>query len=371
MQDNHHLLIPKTIKKYMTSVNTIQLIDSLGEITRHRDREIIEKSLLKTLGELAPNQEFRLFKVMPKETEKVALGLLAYSINDRVETSGFQAGRFEIEPTIKQLMLNVIGSKDIEHALDDNGNLSQIIYPALDRHNEVSAILVHVCGDGFEATMQRIVYGLLKVYSNYLALIEDNQRDKLTQLLNRDTMDKEITRILLRNNELRVAQASGASMKRLKDHMTYWLGILDIDHFKAVNDTFGHLFGDDVLILVARHMQQSIDGEEDLLYRYGGEEFVIILRANNIDDANQTLDRLRSNIEQHDFPQIGRVTVSMGMVQITDQSGSTEIIGQADQALYYAKEHGRNQVCCYETLLQNSLIKAAEQNVGNGEMEFF
>ena len=355
----------------MASVNSLQIIDSLGEITRHRDREVIEKSLLKTLAELSPNQEFRLFKVLAKEGEEVVLGLLAYSINGYVETSGFHIERYELQPAIKQLVLNAIESKGIEQLADANNKLSHIIYPALDQYNEVFAILVHVCGDGFEFDVSRFVYGLLKVYSNYLALIDDNQRDKLTQLLNRDTMDREITRILLKNNGLYAAMAAGISVKRRRDSLVYWLGVLDIDHFKAVNDNFGHLFGDDVIILVARQMQQDIRGEKDLLYRYGGEEFVIILQALDLEEAKKAFDRLRANIAQHNFPQVGTVTVSIGVVQITNQAGSSDIISQADQALYYVKEHGRNQVCCYEDLLQNSLIEQAEQNVNGGDLEFF
>lgn len=355
----------------MTCVNSLQIIDSLGEITRHRDREIIEKSLLKTLAELSPNQEFRLFKVLAKEAEEVELGLLAYSINGYVETSGFHVERYELYPAIKQLVLNAIESKGIEQIADANNKLTHIIYPALDQHNEVFAILVHVCGDGFEFDVSLFVYGLLKVYSNYLVLIDDNQRDKLTQLLNRDTMDREITRILLKNNGLYAAMAAGIPVKRRKGSLEYWLGVLDIDHFKAVNDNFGHLFGDDVIILITRQMQKDIRGEKDLLYRYGGEEFVIILQALDIEEAKKAFNRLRANIAKHNFPQVGTVTVSIGVVQITNQTGSADIISQADQALYYVKEHGRNQVCCYEDLLKSSLIKLAEQNVNGSGLEFF
>ena len=355
----------------MASVNSLQIIDSLGEITRHRDRVVIEKSLLKTLAELAPNQEFRLFKVLAKEGEEVVLGLLAYSVNGYVETSGFHLKRYELQPANKQLALDVINNKGIKQLVDADSKINHIIYPALDQNNEVFAILVHVCGDGFEFEVSRFVYGLLKVYSNYLALIEDNQRDKLTQLLNRDTMDREITRILLKNNGLYEAMAKGIPIKRRKDSLVYWLGVLDIDHFKSVNDNFGHLFGDDVLILVARQMQQDIRGEKDLLYRYGGEEFVIILQAQDMGEAKKAFERLRANIAKQNFPQVGTVTVSIGLVQITNQAGSSDIIGQADQALYYVKEHGRNQVCCYEELLQDSLIELAEQNVRGGDLEFF
>lgn len=355
----------------MTPINSLQIIDSLGEITRHRDREVIEKSLLKTLSELSPNQEFRLFRVLANENKEVVLGLLAYSINGYVETSGFHVERYELHPDIKQLALSVIESKKIEQLTDANHKLSHIIYPSLDQYNEAFAILVHVCGEGFELDVSRFVFGLLKVYSNYLALIDDNQRDKLTQLLNRDTMDREITRILIINGGSYAALAAGIPIKRRKDGLAYWCGVLDIDHFKAVNDNFGHLFGDDVLILIARKMQQIIRGERDLLYRYGGEEFVIILQAADLDEAKKAFNRLRTNIAQHEFPQVGTVTVSIGIVQITNQSGSTEIIGQADQALYYVKEHGRNKVCCYEDLLRDSLIEIPEQNIDRGEPEFF
>ena len=355
----------------MASINSLQIIDSLGEITRHRDREVIEKSLLKTLAELSPNQEFRLFRVLAKEGEEVVLGLLAYSINGYVETSGFHVERYELLPDIKQLVLRAIENKKIEQLADSNNKLTHIIYPSLDQYNEVFAILVHVCGDGFEFDVSRFVFGLLKVYSNYLALIDDNQRDKLTQLLNRDTMDREITRILMINSGMYAALAAGIPIKRRKDTPVYWLGVLDIDHFKSVNDNFGHLFGDDVLILVARQMQQVIRGEKDLLYRYGGEEFVIILQAVDLEEAKKAFNRLRINIAEHSFPQVGTVTVSIGIVQITHQAGSSDIISQADQALYYVKEHGRNQVCCYEDLLQHSLIEQAEKNISGGEAEFF
>lgn len=355
----------------MASVNSLQIIDRLGEITRHRDRELIEKSLLKTLAELSPNQEFKLFKLLAKEGEEVVLGLSAYSINGYVETSGFRIERYELHPDIKQLVLSAIESKKIKQLADTNNKLTHIIYPSLDQYNEVFAILVHACGEGFEFDVSRFVFGLLKVYSNYLALIDDNQRDKLTQLLNRDTMDREITRILIINGGYYAALAAGIPIKRRKDGLAYWLGVLDIDHFKAVNDNFGHLFGDDVLILVARQMQKVIRGEKDLLYRYGGEEFVIILQAVDLEEAKKAFNRLRASIAEHTFPQVGTVTVSIGIVQITNQVGSSDIISQADQALYYVKEHGRNQVCCYEDLLGDSLIDIPEQNKGGGELEFF
>jgi PleD family two-component response regulator len=95
------------------------------------------------------------------------------------------------------------------------------------------------------------------------------------------------------------------------------------------------------------------------------------LQAIDIEKAKKVFNRLSATIAQHDFPRVGTVIVSIAIVEIAHQSGSTEIISQADQALYYAKEHGRNNVCCYENLLQDSLIKPFGLQVGADEAEFF
>jgi two-component system, cell cycle response regulator len=352
--------------KAMKKVSTIQIIDSLAEITRHNDREIIEKSLLKTLDELAVQQEFRLYKVIEKEPE-IALGLLAFSVNGTIETGGFHTKKYIVPEYLNDSIATVIYQGCIEQIKNNEDDVTHYIYPAFDRKNDVFAILIQDCKETIDYDMPRFVHGLLKVYSNYLELIEQNQRDKLTQLLNRETLDKEITRILIRNNERPRRQ----SLKRERDPLGFWLGVIDIDHFKSVNDRFGHLFGDEVLILMAQQMKKDIRGDEDLIYRYGGEEFVILLQAYGLNEARGAFDRLRRNVEARELPQIGHVTISIGVVEVTNQESPINVIGCADQALYYAKEHGRNQVCTYETLMEQGLIEKIVDGSKEGDLEFF
>lgn len=350
----------------MKKISTIQIIDSLAEITRHYDREIIEKSLLKTLNDFAVKQEFRLYKVIEKEPV-ISLGLLAFSVNDIIETAGVHTKKHAIQDSLVNSIATVISHGNVEHITDINGRVTHFIYPAFDHNNEVFAILIQECKEIPDYDTPRFVHGLLKVYSNYLELIEHNQRDKLTQLLNRETLDKEITRILIRNNEC----ARRGLGRRERDPVGFWLGVVDIDHFKSVNDRFGHLFGDEVLILMARQMKKDIRGDEDLIYRYGGEEFVILLQATGLDEAKGAFERLRRNVAAHELPQIGHVSISIGVVQVTNQEGSISVIGCADQALYYAKEHGRNQVCIYETLMNQGLIMKTLDGQEAGDVEFF
>jgi diguanylate cyclase (GGDEF)-like protein len=128
------------------------------------------------------------------------------------------------------------------------------------------------------------------------------------------------------------------------------VGIIDIDHFKNVNDRFGHIFGDEMLLLFAGMMKKEFRNT-DLLFRFGGEEFVVFLLNINEQEAFNKFDGFRQRLQQFVFLQINTITVSIGITQIDTQFHSTKLLEQADQALYYAKEHGRNQVRNYHHLI--------------------
>ncbi len=129
------------------------------------------------------------------------------------------------------------------------------------------------------------------------------------------------------------------------------LAILDIDFFKKVNDNYGHQYGDYVLKTVAMLMKQSFR-KTDLLYRYGGEELVMIMPETNIEGALIPVQRLRRMVEEYDFDYNGvkaKVTVSIGLtMNYPNFNSSAEILKSADESLYKAKEGGRNRVILYE-----------------------
>ena len=139
---------------------------------------------------------------------------------------------------------------------------------------------------------------------------------------------------------------------RTKRHPSnFSLAILDIDFFKKVNDTYGHQYGDYVLKTVATLMKQSFR-KTDLLYRYGGEELVMIMPETAIEGAMIPVQRLRRLIEEYDFDYNGvksKVTASIGLtMNYSEFSTSADILKSADEALYKAKEEGRNRVIAYE-----------------------
>jgi diguanylate cyclase (GGDEF)-like protein len=101
----------------------------------------------------------------------------------------------------------------------------------------------------------------------------------------------------------------------------------------------------------------------DLLYRFGGEEFVMIFGVAREADGVLTLERVRSAVEGYDFPGVGRVTVSVGFTRIVDASTPvTTLIDRADKALYYAKAHGRNSVAHWEALVAAGQLEATTPN---------
>lgn len=139
---------------------------------------------------------------------------------------------------------------------------------------------------------------------------------------------------------------------RTKRHPAdFSLAILDIDFFKKVNDTYGHQYGDYVLKTVADLMKQNFR-KTDLLYRYGGEEFVMIMPETNIEGAVIPVQRLRNAVENYDFEYNGikaKVTVSIGLtMNYSNLNSSADILKSADAALYKAKESGRNRVILHE-----------------------
>jgi len=119
--------------------------------------------------------------------------------------------------------------------------------------------------------------------------------------------------------------------------------MVDVDHFKSINDSFGHLAGDEVLIEMAQRLVAAVRST-DMVIRWGGEEFVILLQECPIEDATARAEKIRRQIADHPFPGVGTVTVSVGAAQLRAGDDLAAWLGRADNALYEAKRAGRNTV---------------------------
>ncbi|OOV86010.1 sensor domain-containing diguanylate cyclase [Oceanospirillum linum] len=163
---------------------------------------------------------------------------------------------------------------------------------------------------------------------------QQNSFDPLTGLINRRSLG-----LVLDKNH---AQS-------IRNHTPYVLAMLDIDFFKRVNDTYGHLAGDEVLKAISRSLNESLR-EADSVGRYGGEEFLLLLPDTSSGVAQQVLDRLRQRLSELKVVYEGQVislTVSIGYASFSPGKVVWELVKGADQALYQAKKNGRNQVVAH------------------------
>ena len=216
-------------------------------------------------------------------------------------------------------------------------------------------VLAFDVGQGDPAAQTETIATLVRIYGGQISLIDYAELDSLTRLLNRKTFEETFDRLLMSPAQESTDIRFDKRRNSAEDGMPAWLCVIDIDHFKRVNDTFGHLFGDEVLLRVGELMRKTFRGG-DRLFRFGGEEFVVILNAANEEQAAVSFNRFRTSVEAHEFPQVGQVTCSIGFTGVSGMDVPTDVVGRADEALYFAKENGRNQVCCYEALVAEGLI---------------
>ena len=114
---------------------------------------------------------------------------------------------------------------------------------------------------------------------------------------------------------------------------------------------------------------QKVFRTADMKFRFGGEEFIIVMKAENADDAFTVFERFRKEVENYAFPQTGQITISTGIVEITGSETPSVFVGCADNALYYAKHNGKNMTCIYSDLVKQGLIKP--QTIQRGDIFLF
>lgn len=130
---------------------------------------------------------------------------------------------------------------------------------------------------------------------------------------------------------------------RVAKHTPFSLLLIDIDFFKSINDIHGHLVGDDTLREITQCMNNNLR-PQDVLGRWGGEEFLVIANGAKFDSALTLAERMRTAVESHTFSTVGQVTVSIGVAQFRPNTPLSQTFSEADNALYQAKNTGRNQV---------------------------
>ena len=173
--------------------------------------------------------------------------------------------------------------------------------------------------------------------------VKDNNLDETKRWKTQALVDP-LTKVLNRNAYNLTLEQTIRDFRRYKDHTI--LMVADIDHFKKLNDNYGHKTGDRVLRSVASSLNNSIRAS-DFVFRYGGEEFVILLKKCSLDQGKKVAEKILGQVEENfslDKGQKLSVTISLGLTQFKENDSEDSVFQRADQALYKAKTNGRNRV---------------------------
>jgi len=347
------------------------LVGQLADLTALRDRPALDAALATTLYDLLqPARVTIARRVGPAGSER---WWISTDLLDGIEQVNDANAWIDLEdlPLIDQFPIRqqVLANRQAKLATSAE---QACIFPLFSTNGSAAVLELH-CTRQLSQEKVRLIDGVLRLYQNFRNLLDYGECDALTELLNRKTFDSAFLKATL--TQAVVSAPPQADDRRLpfdaskgsSSSAGYWLVMLDIDHFKHVNDNFGHLIGDEVLLLLARLMRQTFR-IHDQLYRFGGEEFVVLMRCPHAEQARCALERLRLNTQNYRFPQVGHITVSMGFTQVLHGDSPNSAIERADRAVYFAKEHGRNQVCGFEELLDQGKLVSNAGNVGDIEL---
>jgi diguanylate cyclase len=315
-------------------------LSAIAGLSQQKDGLSLTRALIGTLGSLVPGVSISVFEVFARRSlEDLGQdGREPGIVIRRFDDSGRRGERLvQLDGMLRALQTFL--PVEFEH----EGGRSRLVLPL--RGDAGPARLVTLDGLPEDPWIRTRVIQVVEIYGNLVRMMDSRERDALTSLLNRQTF----------------ATLFGLAAGRLTSGGSglLYLAVLDIDHFKRINDTFGHLYGDEVLIHFSRLMERSFRHTDDL-FRFGGEEFVVLLTSDRAQGARSALERFRHLVEDYAFPGVGRVTVSIGFVRCQPGMLPTSLVDMADRALYAAKEAGRNRSMDFSELPEDTRAEGGE-----------
>ena len=365
-----------------------QVVDQLAELTAFRDRDMLDTTLAAALRDLLRPQQVAIHRCVGDDIDKRWLTRARLALDDVAPASDPPWTELHQLPPLADFpaRLQALRQQDVVVLA---GPPHTVVFP-LTTDRDVVGVLEIESAQPLDGNAHRLVGSILRIYRNFQALLDYSERDTLTGLLNRKTFDEAFYKLAVdigvapagtAQGPVAAAAAAGvagtagvADLAAAAERRTqpvahpHYIGVIDIDHFKRVNDQHGHLIGDEVLLLLSRLMR-SVFRFHDRLYRFGGEEFVVLMRCNSDLDAGLAFERLRSSVKAYAFPQVGSIAVSVGYTRLKPGDTPSTAFERADRAVYWAKGHGRNQVCSHaELMARGELMDGAARS---GDVELF
>lgn len=348
------------------------LIEHLVKLTDHRDRDLLELTLSRALIGLLPIERVVMARVVSEEGIKRWLDIASLDA---------RGGGKVVDPLRVDFhaLRPLEDDRDRMHCVQDRTTVEvawagedgpRITYLPLfnDARNDDEGVVEVHSGSPLTHEQFLTIDALLHVFRNMYMLLAYSDRDALTGLLNRKSLDDTFYSAVLeeledgrgsRTSALSTAMEPGQE-RRHRVPPNYWLGTVSVDNFDVLGNKNGHLIAEEVLLLVARIMNNTFR-TYDRIYRFGGEQFAVLMHCPDEALVLAAFERFRGNMEKFNFPQVGRVTASAGFTRISADDSPSTALERAERAVEYAQHHGHNKVFSHAELLRQSLIDGETQ----------
>jgi len=342
------------------------LIEHILKLTDHRDRDLLELTLSKALIDLLPIQRIVISRVMSEEGEKRWLEVARLDskgggkLVDPMNVDFSTLARLSDAPDrLKCIELREI--VEIAWAGEDGPRINMLPLFSDSRKDDEGVIEVHS-----EAALTKeqllTIEQLRRIYRNMYTLLEYSDRDALSGLLNRKSLDDAFYSAVLEeldglNGEPRIAvlPKNQDQERRHRVPANYWLGSAMIDNFGLINEKHGHLIAEEVLLLVARVMNNTFR-TYDRIYRFGGEHFGVLMHCPDEALVLAAFERFRVNVEKFNFPQVGHLTVSCGFTSVMADDSPSSALEKTERAVDFAQRSGSNKVCSHLGLVRRGFF---------------
>jgi diguanylate cyclase (GGDEF)-like protein len=342
------------------------LIDHLIKLTDHRDRDLLELTLSKALIDLIPIQRVIVARVFSEEGVKRWMDIATLDAKGGGKVVDPLRVDFQKLPLLhdnkdRLTALETRQRVEIAWAGEDGPRITYL--PLFSDSMADQGILEIHSASALTPEQLQTLEEVHHVFRNMYHLLAYSDRDALTGLLNRKSLDDTFYSAVLdelgemadvQNATLQVSVAAGAE-RRHRVPPNYWLGTISVDHFGLINDKNGHLIAEEVLLLVARIMNNTFR-TYDRLYRLGGEQFAVLMHCPDEALVLAAFERFRANIEKFNFPQVGRVTVCAGFTRITADDSPSTALEHAERAVDYAQRNGHNKVFSHAELVRKGFF---------------
>lgn len=356
------------------------LIQHLIKLTDHRERDLLELTMAKALIDLLPLQRVVIAKVLTEEGSSRWLQLARLDAKGGGTVTDPLRVDFQTLPLLsdeKDRVRCIQTRNRVEVALQGDAG-PRISYTPLfesSRTDDDGVLEIHAPKGLTDAELETVDM-VLHVFRNMYHLLAYSDRDGLTGLFNRKSLDDTFYSAVLEELDEGAgvsaytpleAKATADQERRHRVPPNYWLGTVSVDNFSAIGEKSGHLIAEEVLLLVARILNNTFR-TYDRIYRLGGEQFAVLMHCPEEALVVAAFERFRANMDKFKFPQVGHVTACGGFTRITADDSPSTSLERAERAVDYGRQAGGNLVFSFGDLVRKGLLG---ELVNVGDVDLF